>query len=74
MEQVFNIDTTILQLAKQERIEKQYYISSKIIKNDVKNLLVKTQNYLEELDYFFEKISTSKKEKFLFTFKKLYSL
>lgn len=74
LDTVFTIDTTMLQLAKQERIEKQYYISSEIIKNDVQNLLVKTQKYLEELDYFIETITTSKKEKFLLTFKKLYSL
>ena len=71
LKEVFAIDNTDLEYAKTERIDKQYYVTSAPIRNDVVTLIHTAESFNAELLDTIDRLTNEKIEKFR---KKLKSL
>ncbi|MFH1055761.1 MAG: HEPN domain-containing protein [Candidatus Altiarchaeota archaeon] len=54
---VFGLDSTDLQQAKRERVDKQYYIDFKITKDDTKRLITKAERFNARIYDFIQKLT-----------------
>lgn len=70
LEKIFEINNSDILFAKKERVDKQYYVNFNISKEDVDDLLEKTENFNKELYDFISKLNSEKirfyREKFKF--------
>ncbi len=71
LKEVFAIDNTDLEYAKTERIDKQYYVTSAPIRDDVVSLIRTAESFNAELLNAIDRLTTGKKEKFRKQFERL---
>jgi len=57
LKEVFNFDNENILFAKKERINKQYYPNSNLTKKDAKEMIKLSEKFIEELEFFMDKIS-----------------
>ncbi len=64
LKEIFEIDNKEIAFAKEERINKQYYIDFSVTKQDVKQGIVDAENFIDELDLFIDSLTEDKKEEY----------
>ena len=57
LKKFFNFDTKNLEFAKNQRINKQYYAKTKVTPEETKKLIDIAEDFIEELDYFTERLT-----------------
>ena len=60
MKELFSLDNKNISFAKEERIDKQYYIEFKITQEDAKDMISKAETFIDELDMFVDKLTEEK--------------
>lgn len=60
LKELFNIDNSLISYAKKERIDKQYYVDFKIMKEDVKELIEAAEIFNSKILDFNEKLNSEK--------------
>ncbi len=60
LKDLFNLDNSQILKAKKERIDKQYYVDFKIVKQDVKNLIKTAEDFNAMMFNFIEKLNLEK--------------
>ena len=60
LKELFGMDNSMISLAKRERIDKQYYISFSITKEETKNLIRTAEIFNSNLLDFMEKLNMDK--------------
>lgn len=60
LKELFGMDNSMISLAKRERIDKQYYISFSITKEETKNLIRTAEIFNSNLLDFMEKLNRDK--------------
>lgn len=60
LKKVFDIDNSKMQTAKEERIDKQYYIDFQVTKDDVQDLIRTTEEFDAELHQFLALLNNEK--------------
>ena len=73
LKKVFSIDNADLEHAKTERIDKQYYVSSAPVRDDVVALIQTTESFNAELLDVIDRLTNEKIEKFRKKFNSLIS-
>jgi uncharacterized protein (UPF0332 family) len=71
LKEVFALDNADLEHAKIERIDKQYYVTSSPIRDDVVSLIRTAESFNAELLDVIDRLTTEKKEKFRKTFQSM---
>jgi len=56
LNELFNLDNSFILFAKKERIDKQYYVDFHITKEEVKELIIKAEEFNEDLLDFISKL------------------
>jgi uncharacterized protein (UPF0332 family) len=72
LKELFKIDNNKISFAKEERIDKQYYTDFVITKEDTKDMIEKAEEFIEDIDYYIDKLTESKKKYFREIFKENY--
>ena len=62
LKEVFEVDNTDISYAKTERVDKQYYVDFNVTKEDVEDLIRKSENFRGELQDFISKLNSAKIE------------
>lgn len=60
LKELFNIDNSLISYAKKERIDKQYYVDFKIMKEEVKELIEAAEIFNSKILDFIEKLNSEK--------------
>lgn len=72
LKELFDIDNKNISFAKEERIDKQYYTDFILTKDDTKEIIEKAEQFIDEIDYFTDKLTENKRKNFRETFRKIY--
>ncbi len=64
LKELFNIDNSLISYAKKERIDKQYYVDFKIMKEEVEELIQAAEVFNSKILDFIEKLNSEKIEEF----------
>jgi uncharacterized protein (UPF0332 family) len=64
LKELFNVDNSLISYAKKERIDKQYYVDFKIMKEEVKELIEAAEIFNSNILDFIEKLNSEKIEEF----------
>lgn len=60
LKELFNVDNSLISYAKKERIDKQYYVDFKIMKEDVEELIEAAEIFNSKILDFIEKLNSEK--------------
>ncbi|MCZ7401773.1 MAG: HEPN domain-containing protein [Candidatus Methanoperedens sp.] len=60
LKELFNIDNSLISYAKKERIDKQYYVDFKIMKEEVEELIEAAEIFNSNILDFIEKLNSDK--------------
>ena len=60
LKELFSIDNSLISYAKKERIDKQYYVDFKIMKEEVKELIEAAEIFNSKILDFIEKLNSEK--------------
>jgi len=60
LKELFNVDNSLISYAKKERIDKQYYVDFKIMKEEVKELIEAAEIFNSNILDFIEKLNSEK--------------
>ncbi len=60
LKELFNIDNSLISYAKKERIDKQYYVDFKIMKEEVEELIEAAEIFNSKILDFIEKLNSEK--------------
>ena len=60
LKELFSIDNSLISFAKKERIDKQYYVDFKIMKEEVKELIEAAEIFNSTIFDFIEKLNSEK--------------
>jgi uncharacterized protein (UPF0332 family) len=60
LKELFSIDNSLISYAKKERIDKQYYVDFKIMKEEVKELIEAAEIFNSKIFDFIEKLNSEK--------------
>lgn len=69
---LFKLDNFLLSFAKQERVDKQYYIDFVITRSEVVDLIAKAESFLDSLDHFIDLMTGPQKNQFREEFRSTY--
>lgn len=72
LKELFDIDNKNISFAKEERIDKQYYTDFILTKDDTKEIIEKAEQFIDEIDYFTDKLTENKRKDFRETFRNIY--
>ncbi|HIH44667.1 MAG TPA: HEPN domain-containing protein [Candidatus Methanoperedenaceae archaeon] len=64
LKELFNIDNSLISYAKKERIDKQYYVDFKIMKEEVEELIQAAEVFNSKILDFIEKLNSEKMAEF----------
>ena len=64
LKDLFNINNKEISIAKKERVDKQYYTTFTINKNQILESIKIAEKFIDELDLFIDKITNQEKIKF----------
>lgn len=73
LKEIFGLDNSKILRAKKERIDKQYYVDFKVVKEDVKDLIKTAEDFNAVIFDFLEKLSLDEIEKTRKKFKEVIS-
>ena len=71
LKEIFGFDNRDILFAKKERINKQYYTNTNLVKEDAKEMIKLSENFIEELEFFIDKISLEDVRNYKNKFKEL---
>lgn len=60
LKELFNVDNSLISYAKKERIDKQYYVDFKIMKEEVEELIQAAEVFNSKILDFIEKLNSEK--------------
>ncbi len=60
LKELFNVDNSLISYAKKERIDKQYYVDFKILKEEVEELIEAAEIFNSKILDFIEKLNSEK--------------
>ncbi len=60
LKELFNVDNSLISYAKKERIDKQYYVDFKIVKEEVEELIQAAEVFDSKILDFIEKLNSEK--------------
>ncbi|MCX6710263.1 MAG: HEPN domain-containing protein [Candidatus Woesearchaeota archaeon] len=72
LKELFEINNEDISFAKEQRVDKQYYADFAVTKDDVKKLIEKSENFIEELDLFIDSLTEDKRNRYRNDFNKTY--
>jgi len=72
LKEIFNVNTTDIEYAKKERIDKQYYFDFQITESQTKEMILLAENFCSELLLLKNSLNLIKKKELLEKFKKFY--
>jgi len=73
LKKIFELDNSFIHFAKNERLDKQYYIDFKITKEQVMNLIQKVEEFNGELYNFISKLNNEKIKYYRIKFEELFN-
>ncbi len=72
LKELFDIDTDLLENAKKERVDKQYYVDFKTTEKELKEAIDTAEEFIGRLKDFIEKLKINDVKSYMESFKSIY--